>query len=58
MIGVGVRVGRQRASEDSFETQIGNQFVRRASTRNGGAAWIMTQYLTGLDRGFNRSTQP
>jgi hypothetical protein len=47
MIGVGVRVGRQRASEDYFEMQTSSSAVR--STRNGGAAWIMTQYLTGLD---------
>ncbi|MDB6157275.1 MAG: hypothetical protein JWO04_981 [Gammaproteobacteria bacterium] len=47
MIGVDVRVGRQRASEDYFETQTSSSAVR--STRNGGAAWIMTQYLTGLD---------
>lgn len=46
MIGVGVRVGQQRASEDYFETQTSSSAVR--STRNGGAAWIMTQYLTGL----------
>jgi hypothetical protein len=47
MIGVGVRVGRQRASEDYLETQTSSSAVR--STRNGGATWIMTQYLTGLD---------
>ena len=34
-------------SEDYFETQTSSSAVR--STRNGGAAWIMTQYLTGLD---------